>query len=501
MIPRMEMPRSASRRRPEWPEPVDRHSAAGALFEERPPLRKLTVLVDVDVLDLNEPPEWDQSLILKGLLTHSCIARYWYADEGPPADAPRVSLELWTAVKDWAVLGKRDEDGFARPVSYANDHQIHRGAVVGNVAEVARSDTRAKSYRQLSPEKAAEKREADALAVRVAEVIGADIFVTRRSYVRESKWARNSGLTICDVDECLALVGLYLRSQHEHLYWRSPDGRGTCQMNRGLFFWVGTRELVPSAWRWFYACMQHSVGTGNDALSYLGGSVLQRVERALQTRDDVHRALNQPQNNDTADAALASLDTVLLLLVGALDAAARVAHTVLAMDPDKLYTAAWQQKSWQKELKKVCPKLAALVTNDSPGQHVLTILKHLRNSVHGSALQALGFRKGIEPLQTLLGLPEAEVAEIRAAMRVLGGERLWGVSHVLPDRPHVDPGILLERLFPLVLELINGLMDETPVENLSHVTIRPENTKPPEKGPDDPFHERTRLSIRWQLGF
>lgn len=495
------MPRSSSRRRAEWPEPVDRHSATGALFEERSPLRKLTVLVDADILALDEPPEWDRSLILKGLLTHPYITRYWYANEGPPADAPRVSLELWTGIKDWAVLGKLDEDGFTQPVSYANEHQICHGAVVGNAAEIARSDSRAKSYRQFPPKEAADKRKADALAVRVAEIIGADIFVTRRPYVRESKWARNSGITVCDVDECLALVGLYLRSQYDHVEWRSPDGTGTCRMNRGVFFWVGTRELLPSAWRWFYACLQHSFGIGDDALSYLGGSVLQRVQRALQARDDVHRALNQPQDNDTADAALASLDTVLLLLMGALDAAAQVAHTVLAMDPDELYTAAWHRKNWQRKLKKVRPKLAALVTNDSPGQHVLTILGHLRNSVHGSALQALSFRKGVEPLQTLLGLPKAEVAEIRAAMRALGGEKLWGVSHVLPDRPHVDPGTLLERLFPLVLELINGLMDETPVENLSYVNIPPENTKPPENGPDDPFYERTRLSIRWQLGF
>jgi len=79
---------------------------------------------------------------------------------------------------------------------------------------------------------------------------------------------------------------------------------------------VGARELVPSAWRWFRACMQHSTGGGDERLLYLGQSVLQRVERSLEIRDEVHVGLNKPQNNDTGDEALSSMDVVLLLLMG-----------------------------------------------------------------------------------------------------------------------------------------------------------------------------------------
>jgi hypothetical protein len=109
---------------------------------------------------------------------------------------------------------------------------------------------------------------------------------------------------------------------------RDPAGRGTHTMNRGLYYWVGTRELLPSAWRWFSACVQHSRDIRNDNLLLLGQSVLQRVQRALQVRDEVHIALNKPQDNDTADDALSSLDVALLLLMGAVDATARVAHAV-----------------------------------------------------------------------------------------------------------------------------------------------------------------------------
>lgn len=116
-------------------------------------------------------------------------------------------------------------------------------------------------------------------------------------------------------------------------------------MNRGLFYWVGTRELLPSAWRWFSACVQHSQAVGDDSLLLLGQSVLQRVQRALQVRDDVNVALNRPQNNDTADEALSSLDVFLLLLMGAVDATARVVHAVLGIAGGP-HAAGWQRREW-----------------------------------------------------------------------------------------------------------------------------------------------------------
>jgi hypothetical protein len=64
---------------------------------------------------------------------------------------------------------------------------------------------------------------------------------------------------------------------------------------------------------------------------------------------------------------------------------------------------------------------------------------------------------------------------------------------------HADPGVLFERLLPAVLELLNELMAATPVETLSNVSLKPEDLLPP-AGSDQPFAERERHSIRWQLG-
>ena len=168
------------------------------------------------------------------------------------------------------------------------------------------------------------RRKADALAAQAAEAIGADMFVTRRPYLRETKLPL--GTMVCTPEEALAFLGLYLRTQGVFEVHRDPAG-GSYRMNEGLYFWVGARELLPEAWRWMTACVQESASVGNQQLTHLAQSPVQRVQRALRARDEVHRALNSRQNNDTAEDVLSALDVVLFTL-GAVDVAARVAHPI-----------------------------------------------------------------------------------------------------------------------------------------------------------------------------
>jgi len=133
---------------------------------------------------------------------------------------------------------------------------------------------------------------------------------------------------------------LYLRSQGTFLIGKDPGSKSTYSFNQGLYYWVGTRELLPEGWRWFKACVDHdSAAQGPSDLIYLGGAVFQRVARVLRARDDLQRAMNQAQDNDVADDALTALDTCLVFLMGAIDAAARVAHAVLGLPAADSYNA------------------------------------------------------------------------------------------------------------------------------------------------------------------
>jgi hypothetical protein len=75
-----------------------------------------------------------------------------------------------------------------------------------------------------------------------------------------------------------------------------------------------------------------------------------------------------------------------------------------------------------------------------------------------------------------------------------------GWQGLLPGRLHADPGVLLNRLLPHGIELLNELMTATPVEQLSGVSLKPEDGMPPHGRGGEAFGERERHSIRWQLG-
>src|SRR5207245_9563844 len=139
-------------------------------------------------------------------------------------------------------------------------------------------------------------------------------------------------------------------------------------------------------------------------LIILRGSMFQRVQRALEARDAIHLALNQVQNNDTQQDALSNLDVVLVLLMGAVDVAARVAHRCLSLSTGE-HLAAWQKDSWLKKVKAAAPDLAKVVASGTSASQVLEILRLLRNSVHGAALQGLAAVGPGRNRASLLGSP------------------------------------------------------------------------------------------------
>jgi len=464
----------------------------------RTPFRRLEVLVDAPVVDDLNPAPWRPELLVAGFLGHNLITCLRYADDGPPASAPREQVATaGEVVPGWAVLVPVEPAKGVWHVRSGGAKHLGITGIMGNRTQVAAEDKRTNAYRDVAPAAAAERRTRDALAAQVADALSADVFVTDRPYLHAVEWQLARGITILDAARALSLISLYLRSQGVYLINRAPDGSATLELNRGLFFWVGALELLPAAWRWFNGCGQYAKAQGDDALQLLAQSALMRVSRALQVRDRLHVALNQPQNNDIADDALSALDLILMLLMGAFDATARVVHHILGISGSS-HNAGWQHSAWLKKVAKASPNLGQLLAVGSAEANAVTILTILRNSVHGEALQPLAARKGAKPQQTLVGVPTEKAKDLLAAVAELGGMESWGLEELIPGRFHADPGILLERLLPLLVNVMNAIMKRTPVDSLSGVHLEPASLLPPAT---EPFDERTRLSIRWQLGF
>jgi hypothetical protein len=490
---------AATSRAPRWPE---QQSQPPELFAGRPAFRQMRVLLDVD--SIGEPPS-DQGHVglLLGLLSHEYINLLRYSDSGPPADAPRRQLQ-WggSAPIGWAELGLRDAATDTRSVTYSDGDSVTHAGIMGNAHVVAASDTASSAYSGLVEIEQRSRRVSDVLAAQVADATGADILISSRPYLYQMTWRATPDVTILTPEEALSVIGLYLRAQGQFPVWRNRDGLGSITFNRGLFYWVGTRALLPEGWRWFSACAQHShVPGNNDELLYLGQSVLERVERALRERDSLNISLNRRQSNDTADDTLAALDALTLWLMGAMDATARVAHKICVGDGEERL-AGWQHDKWRKKIEKHSPKLSQLVVPGTDGWHIVNVLRLLRNTVHSSALSPLGVSSLGRREGTLVRLPREDTASLKHSVNALGGKLLWGVQSVLPSDIHADPGLLAEQIVVRVIALLNQLMQATPVEQLPGVSLKPEDLLPPadSSGAPGAFDEFNRRSVLWQLG-
>lgn len=481
-----------------WP---NNTSANSQLFSGRKSLRQIVVLVDADLLTPDDRPWTGPSLnersLLSNLLRSPLVRRFLYSDTGPPPEVTPETRAGASVYPDWVVLDPASTTNSWVAIFSNGPGSFARAGVVSNMPTIAEGDATTDAYQELPAEVAAAKRRADALAVAIAkDGIHADLFITERAFLHKRGDYATRGVTVCTPREALAIIGLYLRSQDEFCV------ETEFTFNRGLYYWVGTRELLPSAWRWFTACLQHSQSISDNSLTLLAGSLLQRFDRALEARDRVHVALNQKQNNDLREDALSNLDTILVSFMATFDVAARVAHRILSIRGNE-HQVGWQKKcrgSWWDQVNVAEPALAAVVAAGTAGDHVLTIVRLLRNSVHGAALQGVAYVQGRARQETLVGLPPQDEAELLAAMEALGGRGSWGVGPSGPYGTLVDPGLVVERLFDLVPCILNDLMDKTPIERLPGVQLSNENLGPPTGDGSNPFETWKRQSIRFQLG-
>lgn len=485
-----------------WP---DSPTRSKSLFERRQPLRKLVVMIDqglISDVDGKTSDKPNKEVLLRSLLNNDLIDYYKYVVDTPPETAVQLNFNSKFPREPvyigYAVLFSNHRDSIYT-VTYAADEKraTHAGVVATDFARIARDDNSDATY---TGKDAADKREADILALQTAtQSLDADIYVTERPYLfTGSGIVAGRGVTVLNMEDAITAISLYLRAQQEFII---PSGHKkiTYTYNRGLFYWVAARELLPEGWRWFSACVHSSSGAENDKLMYLGGATMSRMQRAIELRDEVHFAINMPTNNDTNDLALQNMDNVLLSLMGALDANARVAHYVLKMDDTKVKEAGWQRAGWIKKVKKEHAPLANLVAKNTKHYYVLMILSKLRNSIHGEPIHVMT-KQDFNKKELIMGLPKEDENIVLASMEALGGIEKWGVKKLTENYNEVDPGKLVDKLVSEVATLLNDLMRETPVEKLDHLKGVALKSEPDPQKAYDPFSEWSRINIRWQLG-
>src|ERR1700689_125631 len=98
---------------PIWPSVPG--TTPATVFTERPPLRKLIVVIDNDIAEQASDDLDDELGLLVGLMSHPFISLLRYADGGPPADVPRQTSPVGDSPPGWVFVQTPYEDGFSYP--------------------------------------------------------------------------------------------------------------------------------------------------------------------------------------------------------------------------------------------------------------------------------------------------------------------------------------------------------------------------------------------------
>jgi hypothetical protein len=370
-------------------------------------------------------------------------------------------LELWHTRAD---LGAHLEigDEFETPFPMGGARSVHAvspesGTLFG-IYGVER-------LRQRSGEIAAVTAEAEddvfaALAFAAAsDEMDADGFVTRRAYVLERNHHNDPVAFV--PEDAFGLIGLIRRARGN-----SSLGRDMMDLRLGgsTYHFVLERELLRDAWPWFSAIVSSGTQNNDRSLVYLGQTARERFTRVLQIRDRLHFAAKGEPTRARGDEVVFQLETLLMFLSAAFDAAARVAHVVYFGSD---YSAAgWRRERWRERLRQLEPALAALADDGTHGGAILQMVGALRNTIHGEGLRSGEFRESGQRPAQLVRVTEKEGERLTRLLEHIGGDpAVWGLEE-RRDEVWLAADRFVEALVPQATALLNQLMAKTDARRL-----------------------------------
>lgn len=327
-----------------------------------------------------------------------------------------------------------------------------------------------------------------------AEENGADAVATESSLLLDGVFPANliAESNVMSPEDAVALLGLFLRVREDFAFEMGEGWREA--FDRGMFYFVLMRELLPSGWRWFSGIVANSTVAQDDELLFTAQSAMERVERALRARDRMHEKLQVPPSRDAATEAIFYFDVALMMLGGAFDGLARVAHAVHQLSGSPR-GASWSKKTWLRKLAATNQPLGLLMSPEQPHRDARELVAILRNTIHSQALRTITHQSG-GTRDELVVVPREIERELEDVLARLGDASLFGVERRSDGHLYIRPGVYIEVVLPLVGAALNAIMEATPVEQLpgvdpAQLTNGPRN--------DRVFTPENRRRV-WQLG-
>ncbi len=270
----------------------------------------------------------------------------------------------------------------------------------------------------------------DLLVAQMHVAVRHDLFVTMSPWLLE----RRGHEVVLDVNprrpsEAARIVGLFLRSRDDYgKYQVDEPPRPPFTAVGGAYYEVLARHRLPSMWLYTSACAHARRARPGDDIHDLAKSVITRCARALEARDAIGEQFYIPGYTSVLDRILYHFDYLSLLLVGAFDAQARIAHRAYNITRPGARQAGFQRDDFQRALRTAgVSDLCTLVTGRRFGD-VLTLLHELRTTIHGVALDGVlsGHAAQFNAVQLLV--PPASTQLVWDAATKCGSPSCWGLS-------------------------------------------------------------------------
>ena len=300
----------------------------------------------------------------------------------------------------------------------------------------------------------------DVLYAAAHEALKTDLLVTTSPTLRRRAITPWGGLiNVYSPTEAAKIVGLFLRSRGVYAYTAGPNHRGSC--DRWMFYHVLSRHRLPGLWRYLAACV-HSERHRRDDIVYLGQSVLVRARRALEQRDRIGFEFYKKQSNNTRDTMMSDLEYWSLLVMGALDAMARVAHRAFRL-PGSERNVSFRRMGFRGSLRKHGGSALADAAESEHASAFIDLVSGLRNTIHGASFQPVGVLRPGEPETSRIRVLDSDAAEMLQAAGRLGDP----VSLGLETRELLlEPYSFVFAMTDLFYRIVNELAASTEVERL-----------------------------------
>jgi hypothetical protein len=223
-------------------------------------------------------------------------------------------------------------------------------------------------------------------------------------------------------------------------------------------------RLLRDAWPWFSAIVSSGTQNNDRSLVYLGQTARERFTRVLQIRDRLHFAAKGEPTRARGDEVVFQLETLLMFLSAAFDAAARVAHVVYF--GSDYSTAGWRRERWRERLRQVEPVLAALADEGTHGGAILQMVGALRNTIHGEGLRSGEIRESGQRPAQLVRVTEKEGERLtRLLEHIRADPAVWGMEK-RRDEVWLAADRFVEALVPEATALLNQLLAKTDARRL-----------------------------------